>query len=86
MLLYLNLNRSLDELRDFFAFRIILFENDFQVCYKLANKLIDLMILQGFMPCEATEKINAQNFEQMEGIIVPKKTFLDEKNINLVKD
>ena len=85
-LLYLDLNKSLDGLRDFYAFRIILFDNDISICYKLANQLIEHMILKGFTPCEASEKIDINALTDYPGIEVPKKSGLNKKNMNLVKD
>lgn len=56
ILQYLELGRSLDLIRDFFAFRIILFgDNSLNLeehCYKVVEEIIELAINNGFTPCE----------------------------------
>ena len=54
---YSSLGKSLDLIRDFYAFRIILFGNDttiglLQHCYKVIEDIIDFMATKGFSPCE----------------------------------
>lgn len=87
---YLDKNRSLDELRDFLAFRIIILgKNSLETienCYKLTKLLIDFMILEGYTPCSATETLDTNNFTNDMHILVPEKSFLDTKHIHLVKD
>lgn len=87
---YLQKNKSLDCLRDFLAFRIIVFGTNslelIRSCYELTEMLIDFMILQGFTPCIATETLDTQNFVNNMGLIIPEESYFDGKYINLVKD
>ena len=56
ILQYIELGRSLDLIRDFFAFRIILFgDSDLNLvehCYKVIEEIIELGISNGFTPCD----------------------------------
>ena len=56
ILQYIELGQSLDLIRDFFAFRIILFGNGslnlIEHCYKVAEEIIELAIENGFTPCD----------------------------------
>lgn len=56
ILQYIELGRSLDLIRDFFAFRIILFGNSsldlIEHCYKVIEEIIELGISNGFTPCD----------------------------------
>ena len=56
ILQYLELEKSLDLIRDFFAFRIILFGDNslnlIEHCYKVIQEIIELGISNGFTPCE----------------------------------
>lgn len=56
ILQYIELGRSLDLIRDFFAFRIILFGdsslNLTEHCYKVIEEIIELGITNGFTPCD----------------------------------
>lgn len=56
ILQYTELGRSLDLIRDFFAFRIILFGdstlNLIEHCYKVIEEIIELAINNGFTPCD----------------------------------
>lgn len=56
ILQYIELGQSLDLIRDFFAFRIILFGNSslnlIEHCYKVAEEIIELAIENGFTPCD----------------------------------
>lgn len=56
ILQYLKLGHSLDLIRDFFAFRIILFGDNslnlIEHCYKVIEEIIELGISNGFTPCE----------------------------------
>ena len=56
ILQYIELNRSLDLIRDFFAFRIILFGdkslNLIEHCYKVVEEIIELGATNDFTPCE----------------------------------
>lgn len=55
ILQYLELNKSLDFIRDIYAFRIILFGNTsldlIKHCYLLAENIIELAATKGFTPC-----------------------------------
>lgn len=56
ILQYLKLGQSLDLIRDFFAFRIVLFGfstlNLVEHCYKVIEEIIELGISNGFTPCD----------------------------------
>ncbi len=56
ILQYIELGRSLDLIRDFFAFRIILFGNEsinlIEHCYKVIEEIIELGVANGFTPCD----------------------------------
>lgn len=56
ILQYLELDRSLDLIRDFFAFRIIIFGDNsldlIQHCYQVTEEIIELGIANGFTPCD----------------------------------
>jgi len=56
ILQYIELNKSLDLIRDFFAFRIILFGdsslNLVEHCYKVIEEIVELGISNGFTPCD----------------------------------
>jgi len=56
ILQYLKHNRPLDLIRDFFAFRIIIFGNStlnlVEHCYKVIEEIIELGISNGFTPCD----------------------------------
>ena len=57
ILQYSALGKSLDLIRDFYAYRIILFGNDDTVglvehCYKVIGDIIDFVATKGFSPCE----------------------------------
>lgn len=56
ILQYLELGQSLDLIRDFFAFRIILFGNNsldlVEHCYQVIAEIIELGIANGFTPCD----------------------------------
>ena len=56
ILQYLELDRSLDLIRDFFAFRIIIYGDDsldlIQHCYSVIEDIIELGISKGFTPCD----------------------------------
>jgi len=55
ILQYIELGQSLDLIRDFFAFRIILFGdsslNLVEHCYKVIEEIIEFAISNGFTPC-----------------------------------
>ncbi len=54
--LYSSLDKSLDLIRDFYAFRIILFGdksiNLIEHCYKVMEEIIDYAASKGFTPCD----------------------------------
>lgn len=56
ILQYNKLGRSLDLIRDFFAFRIVLFGDNtlnlIEHCYKVIEEIIELGINNGFTPCD----------------------------------
>lgn len=90
--LYLSQNKSLDELRDFLAFRIIAFWDDsplvIKKCYNLMTKIIDFMIVKGFTPCSSTPAFDTAGFDKSNfpEIIVPEKSLLPKEYHHLVKD
>lgn len=65
ILQYLELNRSLDLIRDFFAFRIILFGDSTlnleEHCYKVIEEIIELGISNGFTPCERLPLLDVED-------------------------
>lgn len=85
-------NKSLDTLRDFFAFRITIFDEEpsemIDACYTIAEKLIVFMMSKGFIPCEASPRYDINDFDIDEhpGIIVPKESKLPIKYQYCVKD
>lgn len=56
ILQYIELGQSLDLIRDFFAFRIVLFGNKsinlIEHCYMVIEEIIELAINNGFTPCD----------------------------------
>ena len=56
ILQYTELGQSLDLIRDFFAFRIVLFGDSsldlIEHCYKVTEEIIELAITNGFTPCD----------------------------------
>lgn len=57
ILQYSSLGKSLDLIRDFYAYRIILFGNNEKVnllkhCYTIIEDIIDFVASKGFSPCE----------------------------------
>ncbi len=65
ILQYLELGRSLDLIRDFFAFRIILFGDNalnlIEHCYKVIEEIIELGISNGFTPCERLPLLDVED-------------------------
>lgn len=65
ILQYLELGRSLDLIRDFFAFRIILFgDSDLNLiehCYKVIEEIIELGISNGFTPCDRLPLLDVED-------------------------
>lgn len=67
ILQYTSLGKSLDLIRDFFAFRIILFGDDsvglVQHCYKVLEDIIEFAASKGFTPCERLPLLGVTNTE-----------------------
>lgn len=67
ILQYFELNKSLDLIRDFFAFRIILFgDNSLDLvhhCYMVMEEIIERAAKMGFTPCERLPLIGVQNLK-----------------------
>lgn len=65
ILQYTSLCKSLDLIRDFFAFRIILFGNEsinlVRHCYQVMEVIIDFAVKQGFSPCERLPLLDVVN-------------------------
>lgn len=68
ILQYLELNRSLDLIRDFFAFRIIIYGNDsldlIQHCYHVIAEIIELGIANGFTPCDRLPLLGVEDLNE----------------------
>ena len=68
ILQYLELDRSLDLIRDFFAFRIILFGDSsldlIQHCYQVIEEIIELGISNGFTPCDRLPLLGVDNIAE----------------------
>lgn len=67
---YTELGKSLDLIRDFFGFRIILFADDsidvVQHCYAVIEDIIEFAATRGFTPCESLPLIGATPEPQNE--------------------
>lgn len=67
ILQYTALGKSLDLIRDFFAFRIILYGNNsvglIQHCYKIIEEIIDFSATKGFTPCERLPLLDVENLD-----------------------
>lgn len=85
-------NKSLDTLRDLFAFRITLFDEYpgelIDACYKVAEEIIIFMVSKGFIPCEASPRYDIGDFNIAEhpGIVVPEKSGISPRYQYAVKD
>lgn len=83
--------RSLDLLRDQFAFRIVIFGENTQslvsTCYKIANEIIRFSLEKGLTLCEL-ETSNTGNFslEKHPEILIPKKSGIAKDFKSFVKD
>ena len=68
IILYSALGSSLDSIRDFLAFRIILFGNSSlnleKHCYDVIEEIIELATRKGFLPCERSNLINVVDINQ----------------------
>lgn len=88
----LSENRSLDLLRDVFAFRILLFgktSNDLiSSCYKIAQEVIEYNFSNGLILCEADVPQQTANFDATmhPGIIIPNETGIPKEFRYGVKD
>ena len=89
---YLSENKSLDLLRDIYAFRIILFGHDskkqIKQCYDIANAIIEYSLHKGITICQAepmenTISLEAKNYNNM---FVPEKSGILKIFQNSVKD
>lgn len=63
--LYSSLDKSLDLIRDLFAFRIILFGDEtinlIQHCYKVMEEIINYAVSKGYTPCAALPLIGVSD-------------------------
>lgn len=68
ILQYLKLGQSLDLIRDFFAFRIILFGDNslnlIEHCYKVIEEIVELGISNGFTPCDRLPLLGVENLAE----------------------
>ena len=85
-------NKSLDTLRDLFAFRITLFDEYpgelIDACYNVAEEIIIFMVSKGFIPCEASPRYDIGEFDitKHPGIVVPDKCAISPRYQYAVKD
>lgn len=88
----LSENKSLDLLRDLFAFRILIFGKNSQklisTCYSIARKVIEYSIKQGMTLCEAdlTKGTETFNLEAHPTVLLPKSTGIPQNFSYGVKD
>ncbi len=88
----LSENKSLDLLRDLFAFRILIFGKNSQklidTCYSIAKKVIEYNIEKGLTLCEAdlTRGTETFNTEAHPSVLLPKSSGTPEKFRYGVKD
>lgn len=88
----LSENKSLDLLRDLFAFRILIFGKNSQklidTCYSIAKKVIEYNIEKGLTLCEADLTRGTENFssEAHPTVLLPKNSGIPEKFQYGVKD
>jgi len=68
IILYQKLGKSLDLIKDFFAFRIVLFgDNSLDLishCYQVLQEIIEFAATRGFTPCERLPLIGVENLEE----------------------
>ena len=68
ILQYFALDKSLDLIRDFFAFRIILFGDDsiniIKHCYMVMEEIIEFAASRGFTPCERLPLIGVTDLSE----------------------
>lgn len=86
--LYLLQDRSMNDFKDIFAFRFILFNNSIESCYDLMQTVIDFNIEKGFIPCNANSVFQTEGFDNKDfpNIIIPKNSSLPSEYKVLVKD
>lgn len=67
---YTQSNKSLDLIRDFFAFRIVLFGspelNLVEYCYRVIAKIIEFSAPHGFSPCDRAPLMDVKSLEHHE--------------------
>ena len=84
--------KSLDLLRDIFAFRILIFEKNskksLSACYSIAQKVIEFNLSKGLTLCEADIPAGTELFSKKEhqNIIIPEKSEIPENFQYGVKD
>lgn len=92
ILTQLDKNKSLDTLRDLFAFRITIFDENagemIEECYRVAEMLIVFLVSKGFIPCEASPRYDIKGFDitQHPGIVIPEKSAMSPKYQYALKD
>lgn len=88
----LSENKSLDLLRDMFAFRILLFGKNspelIKTCYEIAKKVIEYNLEKGMVLCEADIPAGTTSFKKEEhpDILIPKSSGIPENFRYGVKD
>lgn len=90
-------NRSLDSIKDIFAFRIVIFgalnpEELVQQCYSIMNQIIKFYVSNGYTLCEenpVTDTLNPQSphyDEIIKEIVIPKETSIHPEYTYGIKD
>lgn len=68
ILYYSSQNKSLDLIRDFFAFRIVIYGMDeedlIKRCYDIAKDIIEFAITKGFTPCDRLPLMGVKSTEE----------------------
>lgn len=73
-------NRSLDLMRDIFAFRITIFSShssqsdDINTCYQVANQIIEFSLKKGLTLCEAELSSEPFDKEKHPEVLIPKES------------
>ncbi len=93
ILLYQELNKPLDLLRDMIAFRIIIFGKDcpelIKEIYRVLEFCSELCIVKGFSICESTQiPKNSFSFEnaKINGIVIPQTEIISPEYRYCIKD
>lgn len=85
ILQYFALGKSVDLIRDFFAFRIILFGDNFinleKHCYDVMEEIIEFAIQKGFTPCDRLPLIGVSDINKHKN-----QYFSAFKYKNFIKD